>query len=177
MAITPDITGRISPVVALYVTTLLLVGLLTSLWVRRRRRNLKQASPCLRMFPPSRRHVLPKVLKKGEDIQPLEVPIEVLQKRALPTTRTPDFARKDLFTPTGFTTGEVEAIGAFPDYAELSGVRHPQPCGPDFDISRAVFRPFRPFRWRYHQHMGIYMFLFTLSIWGPYIYMIQWPSN
>lgn len=55
-------------------------------------------------------------------------------------------------TPTGFSDAEIRAIGSFPDYAVLSGVPHPKPC-PAFDIHKAIFRPFRPFRWNYHQTM------------------------
>lgn len=55
-------------------------------------------------------------------------------------------------TPTGFSDADIEAIGSFPDYALLSGVPHPKPC-PAFDIHKAIFRPFRPFRWTYHQTM------------------------
>ena len=58
------------------------------------------------------------------------------------------------YTPTGFSTLDVRALGRFPDYAALSGVRLPHPVDAAWDISRAVFRPYRPFRWRYHQHMG-----------------------
>lgn len=55
-------------------------------------------------------------------------------------------------TPTGFSAADIHKLGSFPDYAVLSGVPHPKPC-PAFDIHRAVFRPFRPFRWTYHQTM------------------------
>lgn len=55
-------------------------------------------------------------------------------------------------TPTGFSDADIKAIGSFPDYAVLSGVPHPKPC-PAFDIHKAIFRPFRPFRWTYHQTM------------------------
>lgn len=55
-------------------------------------------------------------------------------------------------TPTGFSAADIHKLGSFPDYAVLSGVPHPKPC-PSFDIHKAVFRPFRPFRWTYHQTM------------------------
>jgi len=58
----------------------------------------------------------------------------------------------DLFTPTGFTVAEVKALGDFPDYAALSGVPLPQPY-PEFNIETAKSRPYRPFRWAYHQTM------------------------
>lgn len=55
---------------------------------------------------------------------------------------------------------EIEAYGDFPDYAMLSGVRLPDPY-PEFDIKTALARPYRPFRWSYHQTMGM---LSTINI-------------
>lgn len=49
---------------------------------------------------------------------------------------------------------EIEAYGDFPDYAMLSGVRLPDPY-PEFNIETALARPYRPFRWSYHQTMGM----------------------
>ncbi|KAG4442858.1 hypothetical protein IFR05_001654 [Cadophora sp. M221] len=74
----------------------------------------------------------------------------------LPAHNEKDSWRKsssDLRTVTGFTKSDVAAIGRFPDYAVLSGVPHPKPA-PNFDIHKALFRPFRPFRWAYHQTMA-----------------------
>lgn len=56
------------------------------------------------------------------------------------------------FLFSGFTVGEVRALGDFPNYAELSGVPLPG-SAPDFDIDSASPRPYRPFRWPYHQTM------------------------
>ncbi|GAM83368.1 hypothetical protein ANO11243_013550 [Dothideomycetidae sp. 11243] len=59
-----------------------------------------------------------------------------------------------LLTPTGFSVAEIKALGSFPDYARLSGV--PLPASYlDFDIRRAQPRPYRPFRWAYHQTMSL----------------------
>jgi hypothetical protein len=83
------------------------------------------------------------------------IPAEVLSARALPTTaQEPNLGQDTHYTTTGLSTREIELLGRFPDYALLSGVPHPEPCGTTWDISKAVFRPFRPFRWKYHQHMG-----------------------
>lgn len=38
------------------------------------------------------------------------------------------------------------------DYFKLSGVPPPTPL-PDFDVDKAKARPYRPFRWAYHQTM------------------------
>lgn len=43
----------------------------------------------------------------------------------------------------------------FPDYFALSGVPLPTPVK-DFDVDKAKPRPYRPFRWDYHQHMGTF---------------------
>jgi hypothetical protein len=56
-------------------------------------------------------------------------------------------------SPTGFTVSEILQIGDFPDYAALSGFPLPEPAM-NFDIETAKSRPFRPFRWPYHQTMG-----------------------
>lgn len=62
--------------------------------------------------------------------------------------------RKRVFS--GFTVGEIHALGDFPDYATLSGVPLPSPLV-DFDITKAVPRPYRPFRWSYHQTMCMHL--------------------
>ncbi|KAG6906124.1 hypothetical protein DXG01_015798 [Tephrocybe rancida] len=45
------------------------------------------------------------------------------------------------------------SVGA-PDYATLSGVPAPKPLK-GFDIDSAKARPYRPFRWEYHQNMAL----------------------
>jgi hypothetical protein len=57
-----------------------------------------------------------------------------------------------MYTPCDFSTDDIKALGDFPDYATLSGVPLPRPY-PEFDIKRAIPRPYRPFRWSYHQTM------------------------
>lgn len=58
------------------------------------------------------------------------------------------------YTPTGFSKSDIEALGDFPDYASLSGVPNPQPYR-DYNLSTAQHRPYRPFRWPYHQTMSL----------------------
>jgi hypothetical protein len=48
----------------------------------------------------------------------------------------------------------TEKSQGFPDYAALTGVPAPDPYV-GFDIKRAIPRPYRPFRWKYHQTMGM----------------------
>lgn len=106
------------------------------------------------VFPPSRRGALAQLLpasklaKKQTSMDTSE-----LRSKQLPTTQTQDLDKPDQFTPTGISTQEIKALGAFPDYSVLSGVPYPKPC-PSFHITKAAFRPFRPFRWTYHQTMG-----------------------
>ncbi|KAL7274876.1 hypothetical protein RUND412_002209 [Rhizina undulata] len=52
------------------------------------------------------------------------------------------------------TKEEIEAYGDFPDYAQLSGVRLPVSYE-NFNIDTALPRPYRPFRWAYHQTMSL----------------------
>jgi hypothetical protein len=114
--------------------------------------------PWIFQFPPSRRHTLAGLELKGSAGPDDHVPPEVLRKCAVPSTRTADWDRDDLYTPTGFSTQDIRALGRFPDYSTLTGVRYPEPYGPQFDIKKATFRPFRPFRWTYHQTMAHYRF-------------------
>lgn len=105
-------------------------------------------------FPPSRRHTLAEVKLKGSAGPYLAPTADVLYQRAIPSTKTANWNQDNLFTPTGFSTEDIRALGRFPDYSVLTGTRYPQPYGAHFDINKAIFRPFRPFRWNYHQTMG-----------------------
>jgi hypothetical protein len=53
---------------------------------------------------------------------------------------------------TGNSVREIRALGDFPDYSTLSGVPLPE-AYPEHDVNRAIPRPYRPFRWAYHQTM------------------------
>jgi hypothetical protein len=55
-------------------------------------------------------------------------------------------------TPTGFSIKDIQTLGDFPPYDLLSGVPLPKPYF-NFDLSKALPRPYRPFRWSYHQTM------------------------
>jgi hypothetical protein len=56
------------------------------------------------------------------------------------------------YTPMGLSLEEVEALGDFPNYSALSGVPMPESYK-EFNIETALPRPYRPFRWAYHQTM------------------------
>jgi hypothetical protein len=109
-------------------------------------------------FPPSRRPTLKSIH--------VELPPEELSEE---TSTTPPGgsssmvpmetsyldAEDSMYMPCGFSIKDIKALGDFPDYSVLSGVPLPKPY-PQFDISKALPRPYRPFRWAYHQTMGMY---------------------
>lgn len=109
-------------------------------------------------FPPSRRFVLPQlaatVLGVNKNLLANAPPTVDLEPRnLLPLSRACDAKnRLPKYTPTGFSTDEVLALGDFPAYDVLSGVPLPQPYQ-NFDPKRALPRPYRPLRWQYHQTM------------------------
>lgn len=110
-------------------------------------------------FPPSRREVLHELAKTASAsnkkilIGP-EPEKEFLRDNSLPTTRSYDLNNDSpKYTPTGFSTTEIKAMGDFPAYNLLSGVPLPQPYE-GFDHTKALPRPYRPLRWAYHQTMG-----------------------
>lgn len=56
------------------------------------------------------------------------------------------------YTSMGMSIAEVRALGDFPDYSKLSGVCLPQ-AYKEHKLETAIPRPYRPFRWAYHQTM------------------------
>jgi hypothetical protein len=112
------------------------------------------------VFPPSRRLALAEaapefatrfpvltgsLLQSTADKRPKCIPIDVPFDEADP----------EALSPTEISVEEIKALGDFPDYATLSGVPLPKPY-PEFDIKKALPRPYRPFRWAYHQTMCQY---------------------
>lgn len=100
------------------------------------------------ILPPSRQFALPDHIKwlslheSGASILKNQVDMDMHHASCKSTQ----------YTPTGISLGQIEQLGHFADYASLSGVPLPSPC-PEFDIDRALPRPYRPFRWNYHQTM------------------------
>ncbi|KAI9832762.1 MAG: hypothetical protein M1819_003982 [Sarea resinae] len=108
-------------------------------------------------YPPSRRSTLavvanvmsPSQKKKLGSLKPnpkaydLQIPFEAsYQVQPMPA-----------YLPAEFSVEEARALGNFPDYPTLSGVPLPNPYK-EFDIKKALPRPYRPFRWVYHQTMS-----------------------
>ncbi|KAL4788641.1 hypothetical protein BJX76DRAFT_344767 [Aspergillus varians] len=101
------------------------------------------------VLPPQRRHVLATLGLPYKEISDDEV-----ARRILPMAEDYRACQEERYTPTGFSVADVKALGDFPDYAALSGVPLPGAYA-DFDIERALPRPYRPFRWVYHQTMSL----------------------
>jgi hypothetical protein len=110
------------------------------------------------IFPPSRRCVLPELAKTASSLNQKilvgkEPSLDFLLNDPLPTTRSYDLENEEpKYTPTGFSTEEIKAMGDFPAYDILSGVPLPEPYV-NFDPAKALPRPYRPLRWAYHQTM------------------------
>lgn len=107
-------------------------------------------------FPPLRRGVLSELREYGSDEKgewlDADMNEDDIRNAMLPFTANYNECVERKFTATGFSIEEIKALGDFSNYAELSGV--PLPSRYDsFDIDKAVARPYRPFRWNYHQTM------------------------
>ena len=83
------------------------------------------------------------------------VDVSAVKENILPMTADYRSSPDGKYTPTGISVKELKALGDFPDYATLSGVPLPRPYQ-EFDIEKAIPRPYRPFRWVYHQTMCQY---------------------
>ncbi|KAJ5134582.1 hypothetical protein N7448_000399 [Penicillium atrosanguineum] len=110
--------------------------------------------------PPTYNHVLPPLRResllqlKGAAIPWCEVDEVDMQKNMLPMTANYRTSSGKLYTPTGFSVDDIRSLGDFPNYAALSGVPLPS-AYPEHDINKAMPRPYRPFRWAYHQTMSL----------------------
>lgn len=110
------------------------------------------SSPTLQKYthvlPPQRRHVL----ANFNNVVPAAIDEKEVADRILPMDMDYRACTEREYTPTGFSVQEIKELEDFPDYAKLSGVPLPQPYH-EFDIDKALPRPYRPFRWSYHQTM------------------------
>ena len=116
-----------------------------------------------KVFPPSQRETLSKVAESyalpiKEQLQDGELDDIEFRKAILPFEADYRKCGPSAYTPMGFSLEEIKALGDFPDYAELSGVPLPTHYR-EFQIETAVARPYRPFRWAYHQTMCTARFL------------------
>jgi hypothetical protein len=116
-------------------------------------RNTPRQTDYADIFPPSQHKTLSEV-QPGRPRSQSRVKF-ITQSSLLPMTADYRSADENLLIFSGFKVGEVKSLGSFPDYATLSGVPLPSPIT-DFDIGTALPRPYRPFRWNYHQTMGYF---------------------
>ncbi|KAK6533687.1 hypothetical protein TWF694_002619 [Orbilia ellipsospora] len=77
-----------------------------------------------------------------------------LRKRTLQSSPLTPLTEKHTTSFKRYTPLEIATLGRFPDYSTLSGVPPPKPY-PNFNIATAKPRPYRPFRWAYHQTMSL----------------------
>ena len=108
-------------------------------------------------FPPSQREALAKVAeslpeKQRESLGDLGFDEQTMVQSLMKFDDDYRKCNDSKYTVTGISVKEIKALGDFPDYAELSGVPLPDPYT-EFDLAKAIPRPYRPFRWAYHQTM------------------------
>lgn len=109
------------------------------------------------IFPPARREALVEAAKSLPSKQRIkigrvEASQDVLKRSIMPFDADWSKCSGSLRTSTGIAVDEIRALGDFPDYAGLCGVPLPE-AYEGFDIKHAIPRPYRPFRWTYHQTM------------------------
>ena len=109
------------------------------------------------VLPPSSREALPLAAKSLPEAQRIklsgqEVNQAEFKKNIIPFAANYRECGPSTYTPMQISLEEVEALGDFPDYASLNGVPLPE-AYKEFDITKAIARPYRPFRWAYHQTM------------------------
>lgn len=120
--------------------------------------DIKEADYC-DVFPPSRRCALKDchqdlATKSGKSLDDLCSSPAASRDRCLALDESVHTAHDATYTCTEFSVEEIRALGDFPDYATLSGVPLPTPYK-EFDITKAIPRPYRPLRWAYHQTMSL----------------------
>ena len=121
------------------------------------------------IFPPSPRGNLPIWTKSWKSIWATPKRFEVdgdyqesLQEDLIPWEADYRKCDSSTYTPMEISIGEVKALGDFPDYSKLSSVPLPE-AYKEFEIEKAIPRPYRPFRWAYHQTMCRTLVLTVLS--------------
>lgn len=122
----------------------------TSSHTRRKARSISSSEPDYStVFPPSQRSLL---FEKTSSVNPL-CEVSKSSKPLLKLASDFRLSKDSTYVFSGFTVGEIKALGNFPDYARLSGISLPSPVPSNFNINTVLPRPYRPFRWRWHQNM------------------------
>lgn len=104
------------------------------------------------VFPPVQREVLAEIAPHISTNGTTTLDLSINNNPVLRFDADYRLAEPRIYNFSGYSVGEIKALGDFPDYAKLSGVPLPQPLY-NFDIDKAVARPYRPLRWGYHQTM------------------------
>ena len=109
------------------------------------------------VFPPSSREGLLKLAEtlpasQRKSIGIREVDQKDFLKNMIPFEADYRECGPSTYTPMEISMAEIQALGEFPDYSKLSGVPLPE-AYKEFEIEQALPRPYRPFRWAYHQTM------------------------
>lgn len=117
------------------------------------------ASDLVTSFPPSLRDHLKELvptLSLAQQKKPSNLTFtqEIFERSLLRLDEDYNDADDSKYVYSGFSIREIKVLGDFPDYSTLSDVPMPNPYL-DFDIDKAKPRPYRPFRWPYHQTMCI----------------------
>lgn len=108
-------------------------------------------------FPPSQRGQLKKLPPaQVKSLGDLTFDQKTFERSQLGFEEDYETADDSKYVYSGFSVREIKALGDFPDYALLSDVPPPRPYA-NFDIDRARARPYRPFRWPYHQTMCTFL--------------------
>ena len=110
------------------------------------------------LFPPSSREPLLKVSEsfpssQRKKIGRREIDQQEFVKNVIPFEADYRECGPSTYTPMEISIAEIKALGDFPDYSKLSGIPLPE-AYKEFEIEKALPRPYRPFRWAYHQTMG-----------------------
>lgn len=119
-----------------------------------------------KIFPPSQRQFLPEATLASSIAEKDHLDTRDLSISAKPILRLDaDYRLADpsTYIYSGFTVGDIKALGDFPDYAKLSGVPLPLPLK-DFNVDSSPPRPYRPFRWPYHQTMCMWPVLHGATV-------------
>ncbi|KAF4998293.1 hypothetical protein FGRMN_3342 [Fusarium graminum] len=109
------------------------------------------AADYTKVYPPPLRHILSEI---SPDFKADNVDLSLSSRSLLRLDEDYRHANPNSFNFTGFSVDEIRRLGDFPDYAKLSGVPLPAPLE-NFNVNTTLPRPYRPFRWAYHQTMSL----------------------
>lgn len=116
------------------------------------------------VLPPPRREAMLSMKSNIPKTASEQISEEHVLKNILPMTQNYETAEDGLYTSMGFSVKEVKEMEDLPDYSALSGVPLPN-AYEEFKIEKALPRPYRPFRWNYHQTMCMFINILIVPQW------------